>query len=128
MTSSDVQIFKSGLEDLKFYIDGRISDVNKQLREIKAEIRTINESVLVNSAKIDAQRDFMSIGFTIMTVVIALVGFIVTLAPMFRDIYKDAKMAREHENNLTAEKIQNMIDNSIAKALNNAGYIKKQGV
>ena len=119
MTSSDVQIFKSGLEDLKFYIDTRISDVNKQLTEIRTEIRTVNENVLVNSAKIEAQRDFISIGFTIMAVVIALIGFVVTLAPMFREIYRDAKIARKHDNNLTAEKVQLMIDDSIAKALNN---------
>ena len=126
MTSSDVQIFKSGLEDLKFYIDTRISDVNKQLTEIRTEIRTVNENVLVNSAKIEAQRDFISIGFTIMAVVIALIGFVVTLAPMFREIYRDAKIARKHDNNLTAEKVQLMIDDSIAKALNNFSLLSER--
>ena len=107
MTSSDVEIFRSGLEDLMFYIDGRISNVNKQLGDVRAEIRTLNGNVLVNSAKIDAQLDFMSIGFTIMAIVVALVGFVVTLAPMFRDIYKDARMARKninaHDDNLTGK-------------------------
>ena len=122
MTSSDIEIFKSGLDDLKFYIDTRISDVNKQLGEIKIEIRTINDNVLVNSAKIDAQRDFMSIGL----VVITLVGFIVTLAPMFRDIYRDAKTARYHDDKLTVEKVQLMIDEAIAKNLNNSRYLKSK--
>ena len=122
MTSSDIEIFKSGLDDLKFYIDTRISDVNKQLGEIKIEIRTINDNVLVNSAKIDAQRDFMSIGL----VVITLVGFIVTLAPMFRDFYRDAKTARYHDDKLTVEKVQLMIDEAIAKNLNNSRYLKSK--
>ena len=126
MTSSDIEIFKSGLDDLKFYIDTRISDVNKQLGEIKIEIRTINDNVLVNSAKIDAQREFMSMGFTIMAVVITLVGFIVTLAPMFRDIYRDAKTARYHDDKLTVEKVQLMIDEAIAKNLNNSRYLKSK--
>ena len=122
MTSSDIEIFKSGLDDLKFYIDTRISDVNKQLGEIKIEIRTINDNVLVNSAKIDAQRDFMSIGL----VVITLVGFIVTLAPMFRDFHRDAKTARYHDDKLTVEKVQLMIDEAIAKNLNNSRYLKSK--
>lgn len=120
MTSTDVEIFRSGLDDLKYYIDTRISEsekrTNEQFVELRAEIRTAQDNVLVNSAKIDAQRDFMSIGFTIMAVVIALIGFVITLAPMFRDIYKDAKQARR-DNIITVEKIQGMIDSSIAKAM-----------
>lgn len=127
MTSTDVEIFRSGLDDLKYYIDTRFSEsekrTNAQFVELRAEIRTVQDNVLVNSAKIDAQRDFMSIGFTIMAVVIALIGFVITLAPMFRDIYKDAKQARR-DNIITVEKIQSMIDSSINKALNMSTHKK----
>lgn len=127
MTSTDVEIFRSGLDDLKYYIDTRFSEsekrTNEQFVELRAEIRTVQDNVLVNSAKIDAQRDFMSIGFTIMAVVIALIGFVITLAPMFRDIYKDAKQARR-DNIITVEKIQSMIDSSINKALNMSTHKK----
>lgn len=123
MTSSDVEIFRSGIEDLKYYIDGRFSEVDRQFQEVRAELRTVHENVLVNTAKIDAQRDFMGIGFTIMAVVIALIGFIVTLAPMFREMYKDAKRGKmsnaSEDTTLTVEKIQYMIDISIAEALRN---------
>ena len=111
MTSSDVEIFRSGLEDLKYYIDGRIS-------EVKAEIRTVNENVLVNSARIESQRDFMSIGFTIMAVVIALVGFVITLAPMFREMYRDARQAKR-ESALTRSEVEEMISDAISRTLKN---------
>ena len=111
MTSSDVEIFRSGLEDLKFYIDGRILQTETELR---AEIRTVNENVLVNSARIESQRDFMSIGFTIMAVVIALVGFVITLAPMFREMYRDARQARR-ESALTRTEVEEMIADAISR-------------
>lgn len=116
MTSTDVEIFRSGLEDLKFYIDGRISEVNKQLVEMRAEIRTVNENVLVNSARIESQRDFMSIGFTIMAVVIALIGFVITLAPMFREMYRDARQVKR-EPELTRSEVERMIENAISRVM-----------
>lgn len=126
MMSLDVGIFRSRLEDLKYYIDGRFSEVDRQIHEVRTELRKVNENVLVNTAKIESQGDFMGIGFTIMAVVIALMSFVVTLAPMFREMYKDAKKVSmrnpSEDTKLTAERIQNMIDISIAKAMKKAEH------
>ena len=129
MMSSDVEIFRSGLEDLKYYIDIRFSEMDKQLKEVRTELREVHENVLVNTARLEAQRDFMSIGFTIMAVVIALMGFVVTLAPMFREMYKDARRVRSMkdtgEGTLTAERVQQMIDISISEAMSKVWHAGK---
>ena len=118
MTSTDVEIFKSGLEDLKYYIDGRVSEVEKRvdgrLNEVSAEIRTVNENVLVNSAKIDAYRDFMSIGFTILTLIIGFFGFLVTVAPMLREMYREAHREKK-EPELTKAEVEVMITEAISR-------------
>ena len=120
MTSTDVEIFKSGLDDLKYYIDGRVSEVEKhvngQLDEMRAEMRTVNENVLLNSAKIDAYRDFMSVGFTINTVIIGFFGFLVTVAPMLREMYRDRKREKTEER-LTRSEVQEMITEAISRTL-----------
>ena len=118
MMSSDVEIFRSDLEDLKYYIDRRMSEVNKRFDEMRAEIRTLNENVLVNSTKVDAYRDFMSIGFTIMTVIIGFFGFLVTIALMLREMYRDRKREKTEEI-LTRSEVQEMITEAISQALKN---------
>ena len=104
MTSSDVEIFRSGLEDMKMYVDMKI-------QEVRTEIRTVNENVLVNSAKIDAYRDFMSIGFTIMTVIIGFFGFLVTLAPMLREMYQD----RKRDKALTRSEVEEIVHSMLSR-------------
>lgn len=130
MNSTDVEIFRSGLDDLKFYIDTRISEVNSRLDDMNTRMKNVESRLSEISYQVGIQsRDTNHLqtsvywGFAIMAVVIALVGFVITLAPMFRDIYKDAKQARR-DNILTAEKIQAMIDNSIAKAMHLSAHKK----
>ena len=68
-----VEMFNRGMTDLK--------------SDLKSEIRVIQDNVLVNTAKIDMLQHTQNIWFMVIAVVVALVGFLITLAPMFRDIY-----------------------------------------
>lgn len=119
MSSEDVilDVLKSEINGLKVYVDGRLLQTESKIAELRAEMRTMNENVLVNSAKIEAYRDFMSIGFTIMTVIIGFFGFLVTIAPMLREMYRDRKREKTEER-LTRSEVQEMITAAISRTLN----------
>ena len=51
-----------------------------------------------------------------MAVVIALVGFVITLAPMFREMYRDARQAKR-ESALTRSEVEEMIAEAISRTL-----------
>lgn len=116
MTSADnqqfvtVEVFNNGVERLERHMD-----------ELKAEIKIISDATLVNSTKIDDLYHFMGIGFAIIAIVVAFVGFVITLSPMFREMYKDAKKAKaKNENSITEQKVQDMINSSVVQAVNEA--------
>ncbi len=72
------------------------SEIRSEFKEIHAEIQTVRNVALVNSAKIDAYRDAMTIWFTVLAIVVALVGIMATFASTFREMYKDYKQAKNH--------------------------------
>ena len=134
MTSNDnqqyitVEIYNAGNDRLERQIiklsekqDAFSREIKSEFQTVKAEIQAVRENSLINGAKIDAYRDFTGIWFTVITVIIGLVGLV---APLLRDIYKDSRRAKEQEN-LTSEKVQSMIDNAIAKAISNINVAGK---
>ena len=125
MTSSDVEVFRSGLEDLKYYIDGRISEVDSRLDEMNTRIGSVESrlseigyEVRMQSRDTNHLQTSVYWGFAIMAVVIALVGFVITLAPMFREMYRDARQAKR-ESALTRTEVEEMIANAISRTQKN---------
>ena len=130
MTSNDnrqfvtVEMFNSGINRLETQIL-RLSEQQEQTRkEIHSETSAVRDIALVNSAKIDAYKDFTSLWFAGIAILVALIGFIGTLAPMFRDMYKESKQERKDKSTqLSREDVQTMIDktveHAVAKALGN---------
>ena len=127
MTSNDnqqyitVEIYNAGNDRLERQIIKLSEKQDASFKELKTEIQTVREDSLINGAKIDAYRDFTGIWFTVITVIIGIVGLV---APLLRDIYKDSRRAKEQEN-LTSEKVQSMIDNAIAKYMRNINVVGK---
>lgn len=118
MTSNDnpryvtVEMFNDSMTR----IERRFDAIDKTLNELKTEIRTIDRRSEINSVKIDELHYFMGIGFAIMAVVVTFVGFVITLAPTFREMYRDAKKAKS-ETPMTRSDVQSMIDETISRAL-----------
>lgn len=89
MTSNDmnaltVKGFNSGLDSLKIYIDGRLLETEKNFN---AHISELNTEVRINSVRIEEVKNSMNWNLTTLAVVVAIVGFAITLAPMFREIF-----------------------------------------
>ena len=95
MTSNDnqqyitVELYNAGNDRLEKRIVQLGEKQDSSFQALKTEVQTIRESTLINGAKIDAYKDFTAIWFTVIAVIIALVGL---FAPLIRDIYKDAKL------------------------------------
>ena len=125
MTSADyenVEVFSAGISelrgsisDLKLAIDGRFVQLERKVDELKAEVQVLDKNVAVNSAKMDMLQHYQTLGFTILTVVIALVGFVITLAPMFREMYRDARKDKKPE--ISEARLQEMIEATVSKVL-----------
>ena len=98
MTSNDnqqyitVELYNAGNDRLERRIIQLGEKLDASVKELKAEIQTVREYSITNGAKIDAYRDFTTIWFTVLTVVIGIVGL---FAPLLRDIYKDAKQNKK---------------------------------
>lgn len=92
MTSQDneryvtVEMFNKGIAELK-------AEIRNNYEELRAEIRAIEKRVDINTAKIDGLQFYIGNWFTVM----AIVGFMLTLAPMFRDMYKDRKQMKSEQ-------------------------------
>ena len=104
MTSNDnqqyitVELYNAGNDRLERRIiqlgeklDVASRENKSEFQTVRAEIQAVRENTIANGAKIDAYRDFTGIWFTVIAVVIALVGL---FAPLLRDIYKDAKQSK----------------------------------
>ena len=122
MTSNDNQQFiatdssKSEIDALRNEIHSGFAQNKSEFKELRAEIQYVKDIALVNSAKIDAYRDFSSIWFTVIAIVVALMGIMTTLAPMFRDMYRDAK--QEKNRNTLRDIVREEVDIDINRALN----------
>ncbi|MBQ9573648.1 MAG: hypothetical protein IJR27_00020 [Synergistaceae bacterium] len=97
MTSSDIEIIgtliDAKIEGLKVYIDGRIVELDNKLEaktdELKEQIREVKTEVRINAVKIEDMQTSMNWHFATFAIVVAIVGFTITLAPMFRDMFRD---------------------------------------
>ena len=111
MTSNDqqqyitVEVFRSELGEMR-------SEIRSEFKNIHAEIQAVRDIALVNSAKIDAHWEAATMWFSIIAILVAVIGVFATFAAIFREIYK-AKV-------LSEQKVQDMINASISQAVNNA--------
>ena len=83
-------------------MDGRLSEIGYEVKMQTRDTNHLQTSVYW--------------GFAIMAVVIALVGFVITLAPMFREMYRDARQAKR-ESALTRSEVEEMIAEAISRTL-----------
>jgi hypothetical protein len=124
MTSNDNQqyvtfeVYNSGITELKQYINSQNESIHSELKELKSEILAVRDIALVNSAKIDAYRDFSGIWFTVIAIVATLIGIMTTFAPMFREMYRDAKKDKDRES------LRNIIREEVDIAVNRALNVK----
>ena len=124
MTSQDnsqyvtVEMFNDGIAR----IERRLDKIDQTLAGTQTEIRAMDRRVEINTVKIDELHYFMGIGFTVIAIVVGIVGFVLTLAPMFRDMYHDRKQAKSERvkqdilDTLRGE-MQSMIDSAVSQAL-----------
>lgn len=97
MTSDDnvqyvtVEAFNATTEKMNQHL----ASIDGTLKEIRAEILVLDRKLEINAVKIEGLQYFMGIGFTIMAAVITLMGFVIALAPMFREMYRDSKREKE---------------------------------
>lgn len=99
-------------------ISGLRSDFQSGFSELRNEIRAVDTNVKVNSAKIEMLEHTFYWGFALMTLVITIVAVFV---PYFLRERKDKKHELPVQPVLTEEKVQDLI----AKALQNSGYVGK---
>ena len=85
---------------------------NRAITDLKQEIRVMNDNILVNKTKIDMIEHSQGIWFMVLTLVVGLMGFLTTLAPMFREMYKDA---RKNSQTLTEENIRSVVRDEFAR-------------
>lgn len=116
-----VELYNAGNDRLEKRIIQLSEKQDSSFQALKAEIQTVRENTLINGAKIDAYKDFSAIWFTVIAVIIALVGL---FAPLLRDIYKDAKM------NKTMDKIKEAAREVMREEIKNTvrEFLKTSGV
>ena len=118
MTSQDnaryitVEVFNDGMAK----INSRLDAIDATLREMKTEIQALDKRVELNSVKVDELHYFMGIGFTVIAIVVGLVGFVLTLAPMFREMYQDHRREKNAQH-VTRSEVADMIEAAVARAL-----------
>ena len=130
MTSNDnqqyitVEIFRSAIGELRTEILSGFSEARKENKELRTEIQTVRENTITNGAKIDAYRDFTGIWFTVIAVVIALVGL---FAPLLRDIYKDAKQSKRIDDmkEIAREVMREEIREAVHESIRASGVLGK---
>ena len=83
---------------------------NNGIRDLKAEIQAIDKNVLINTTKIDMLQHSQNVWFMVIAVVVALIGFVITLAPMFREMYRDSR-----KNFMVEQEIKNLVREEFAK-------------
>ena len=111
MTSNDhhqyltVDVFRSELSTFR-------SEIRSEFKNVHAEILAVRDIALVNSAKIDAHWEAASMWFSIIAILVSVIGVFATLAAIFREFVK-AKA-------LTEQKVQDMINYSVSQAVTDA--------
>ena len=87
-------------------------NLGRILGQLKTEIQAVRDIALVNSAKIDAHWEAASMWFSVIAILVTVVGIFVALAAVFREIVK--------AKTLTEQKVQDMINASISQAVSDA--------
>ena len=77
------------LDDLPGYEPSYIYKLEAKTDELKEQIREVKTEVRINAVKIEDMQTSMNWHFATFAIVVAIVGFTITLAPMFRDMFKD---------------------------------------
>ena len=122
MTSNDnqqyitVDVSKTEIGEIRTEMRSGFEQNKSEFKELRSEIIAVRDIALINSAKIDAYRDFSGIWFTVIAIVVTLVGIMTTLAPMFRDMYKDAKKDKNQE--ALRDFIREEVNIAVNRALN----------
>lgn len=108
-----VSEFRSGIDGLKVYVDGRLLEHEKRfdtrLNELNAEIQVLDRKVELNATKIDMLQHFQTIGFTVMGAVIGFAVVIVSIAPAILEVLK----AKRHEKR--DEDIRGIVRDELAR-------------
>ena len=108
MTSNDnqqyitVELYNAGNDRIERRIiqlgeklDASSRENKSEFQSVRAEIQAVRENTIANGAKIDAYRDFTSVWFTVIAIIVAFVGMV---APLLRDIYKDSRQSKRNED------------------------------
>ena len=115
MTSNDnaryvtVEEFNAGISELR-------SEIRRTNEEIKSAITEMKHELRYQARDIEHLQTSIYWGFAVIAIVVALVGFVMTLAPMFREMYRDSKQAKK-DAPLARSEVQTMIDEAISRAL-----------
>ena len=96
MTSNDREAltaseFRSGIDGLKIYIDGRLIETEKRLDVLEHKIE-------MNATKIDMLQHFQTIGFTVIGAVIGFSVLILGVAPAIVDMFRDKRREKREED------------------------------
>lgn len=120
MTSEDkyitVEMFNAGVEKLRTEIRAGNDQIRTELLESKTELKA---EIRLNAQDTVHLQTSVYWGFAILAVVVALVGFVITLAPMFKGIYKDAKEFRRREDmrEVAREVVKDEVKEEVLKVL-----------
>lgn len=134
MTSNDVitvELFNSKMEtiitqiqlgnerlrnDLTRKIDGVQNEltgkIDKVYTELNTKIEITNARLTGVENRLDDLKTFMSIGFSIVAIIVALIAFAPSIADFFKWVRKPT---------LTEERVQELIDNAVSRALRQSG-------
>ena len=116
MTSNDVQVltlddFRSGIDSLKIYIDGKLAEFSRRSEKANEELKT---EIRINAVRLEEVKNTMNWDFTTLAIVVAVVGFTITLAPMFREMFRHDK-----NSELTEQEIRRIVREEIAQSAKN---------
>ena len=134
MTSNDVitvELFNSKMEtiitqiqfgnerlrnELNTKIDGVENRLNTKIDKVYTELNTkieiTNARLTGVENRLDDLKTFMSIGFSIVVIIVALIAFAPSIADFFKWVRKPT---------LTEERVQELIDNAVSRALRQSG-------
>ncbi len=112
MAINESEKINGGLENLRVYLDERLTKLESKIDGLKQEIQAIDKSTGINAAKIEMLQHSQNVWFVVLTVVIGLVGFLVSFAPIFKEMYKDA---RKNSRTLTEENIRSVVRDEISR-------------
>ena len=96
MASNDA-ITKTDIESLKVYIDGRIAGIESRIAGVEQAVGEVKTELYINAVKLETVKHNVNWNFAILALVVAIVGFTITLAPMFREIFRDKRREKRED-------------------------------